>query len=116
MDKACEYRWCDLGIDHWGGHPSIALDMAHLGQNMDVVAGLATVHRLAYTKGFDDATMLREFCEPAIDGTYFPIADTRPTVERLEWATKLNTTGTPSATLGMNVNGAPLPDDGTSEI
>lgn len=53
---------------------------------IDVVAALTAVHTLAYQKGFDDATMLREFVNPDyVPHPYFPTGDTRPTAERLAW-------------------------------
>ena len=67
---------------------AIELDeyLVNLGQATDIVAGLAVVGRLKYTKGFDDATMMREFCEEPLDTTYWPLADSRPRADRLEWA------------------------------
>ncbi len=56
-----------------------------LSNNLEVAAALTLVSRMAYGKGFSDATQLLEFCEPAGANDYFPTADSRPTAERMGW-------------------------------
>lgn len=54
-------------------------------KNIEVAAALSLVRIGAYSKGFDDATQMREFCEPGGGADYFPMADSRPTADRLGW-------------------------------
>lgn len=46
---------------------------------------MAAMHRIGYTKGFQAGRLLAEFCEDYVPEPYFPMADTRPTAERLGW-------------------------------
>lgn len=56
-----------------------------LSANFDNVAVVNALRQAAYAKGFTDGTLLREFCEDYVPEPYFPMADTRPTAERLGW-------------------------------
>lgn len=63
-----------------------ALRFLNLVTNIEAAATLAALYRLGYTKGFNDAKLLEAFCEDYIPEPYHPMADTRPTAERLNWA------------------------------
>lgn len=56
-----------------------------LGANLEAAASMAALHRIGYTKGFQAGRLLAEFCEDYVPEPYFPMADTRPTAERLAW-------------------------------
>ena len=58
-----------------------------LGANLESAAFMAAMHRIGYTRGFEAGRLLVEFGEPDyVPEPYFPMADTRPTAERLGWA------------------------------
>lgn len=59
--------------------------LSNLAQNIEAAATLATLYRIGYTKGFNDAKLLEAFCEDYTPEPYHPMADTRPTAERLKW-------------------------------
>lgn len=63
--------------------------LRNLARCLDVAAGLAAVHQLAYHKGFGDGRLCRDFCEPNVCESYSPLADSRPTADRLAWAREL---------------------------
>lgn len=56
-----------------------------LSNNLEVAGMMAAFGQARYAKGFTDGTLLREFCEDYVPEPYFPMADTRPTAERLGW-------------------------------
>lgn len=67
-------------IDAWGWCGD------RLAHNLETAASLAALYRLGYERGFDHGKVLKEFCEEYIPEPYFPVADTRPTADRLNWA------------------------------
>lgn len=58
----------------------------NIGEALNRVAEIHLFGLARYTKGFSDGTLLREFCEEYTPEPYFPIADSRPTADRLKWS------------------------------
>lgn len=56
-----------------------------LGTNLESAASMAAMHRIGYTRGFEAGRTLAEFCEDYAPEPYFPMADSRPTAERIDW-------------------------------
>jgi len=83
----CE-AWCEqecaCGLY---GRPTPSEQLRTLGANLETAASLAALYRLGYTKGFEAGSTLAAFCDPDdIPEPYFPMADSRPTAERLGWS------------------------------
>ncbi len=88
-----EYEWQKRerlkDQEKWEAHCELSNSIKRLGENLERVGMVATFGQARYAKGFSDGTLLREFCEDYTPEAYFPMADSRPTAERLQW---LNTT------------------------
>lgn len=64
---------------------AVTVRLETLGANLEAAASLAAMYRLGYNKGYSDCELLKAFCEEPPGEPYFPMADTRPTAERLGW-------------------------------
>lgn len=64
---------------------AIGIRLETLGTNLELAGALAAYGRSSYAKGFTDCELLKAFCEDYVPEPYFPIADNRPTADRLKW-------------------------------